>query len=137
MRERWHFDTVVHTIMVLVHMGLSLVFIVSDDPRFSSASWKPLGTAIDGQWWLWGVVLGGAGLGMALFHDHLRLDLAFTFIAMCWMWMMAALFIVALKDPAASATGPVAYTGFAALNAALLTQRIMDWLRERPASNRG
>lgn len=130
--HRWQFYPIVHFIMVCVHMGLSLVFITSPPERFSAAAWAPLLEMSNGQIVPWGVILGAAGILMAF--GKVPTDIIGEAIAVCWCSFLSSMFIVALRDPSASATGIVVYAGLMAINAALLSQRVIDLVKIR--SNR-
>ena len=132
--HRWEFYAVIHFIMVMIHMGLSLVFVLAPGQRFSSASWEPLLNMSGGSIAPWGVMLGMGGILMAF--GKTWSDIVGGFIALGWCWWMAALFLVALKDPAASVTGVVVYSGLAAINAALIAQRVIDWTTLRTRQRR-
>lgn len=132
--HHWQFHSAVHLIMVVIHMGLSLAFILAPADRFSSSSWDPLLDVINGSIEPWGIVLGLAGLLMA--KGGLWLDMLGEAIAICWFSMMSALFLYALKDPTASATGFIVYAGLMAVNGALLAQRVIDWMKLRAPTRR-
>jgi hypothetical protein len=134
MSHRWQFYPIVHFIMVVVHMGLSLVFITAPGTRFSAAAWEPLLDMSRGSTVPWGIVLGVSGILMAF--GRIWTDIIGEFIGMCWCSFLSALFIVALEDPQASATGVVVYAGLMAINGALLAQRVIDWVKQHNARSR-
>lgn len=132
--HRWEFYPIVHFFMTLIHMGLSLVFVLADERRFSAASWQPLRDMSGGNIAMWGIFLGVAGILMAF--GTVWSDIIGEFMALCWCSFLSALFIVALKDPDASATGVVVYAGLMAINGALLAQRVIDWVKQHNARTR-
>ena len=112
-------------IMIAVHWGLGIAVLAGGRARFSLPSYEPLIELVHGNTWIWGaVIIVSAVLMMTPFKV---LNVAGLFIGVLWMNMWVALFAVALVNfPAAAATPVVAYAGFAMLDAALLTARVLD-----------
>jgi hypothetical protein len=112
-------------IMIAVHWGLGLAILIGGRDRFSLPSYQPLIDLVGGQTWVWGVIIVvSAWLMMTPFK---WLNVLGLWIGMCWMIMWMALFAVSvLHYPTAAATAMVAYGGFAMMDAALLTARVLD-----------
>ena len=112
-------------IMIAVHWGLGIAIIVGGPQRFSIPSYRPLIDAVSGATWVWGVIiLFSAMLMMTPFKWF---NVVGLFIGVFWMNMWFALFAIALFNyPTSAATPVVAYAGFAMIDAALLTARVLD-----------
>jgi hypothetical protein len=134
MSHRWRFYPIIHTIMVAIHLGLSIVFIATPRERFSSASWQPLKDFTNGSLVPWGIAIGVAGVLMA--SGRLWTDIIGEAVAICWFSFLASLFLVALSDPKANASGFVIFSGLMAINAALVAQRVIDWTKWRNTNRR-
>lgn len=134
-RRRRDFYLLIHGISTAINLGLSLAFLLAPDTRFTTASWTPLLDWSNGQVEPWGIAIGLAGVLMAT--RTLYGDVIGEFLAVCWFSFLAAAFLVALKDPAASITGCIVYPGLMAVNAALLTQRAIDLSNARRTKTRG
>lgn len=113
------------SIMIAVHWGLGLAVIIGGPGRFSLPTYQPLLDLTDGRVWIWGLaIMLSAGLMMVPFRGPNILGI---WIGMAWMIMWTTLFCVAIvRYPTAAATPVVAYAGFAMINTALLTARIME-----------
>ena len=112
-------------IMIAVHWGLGLAILVGGKQRFSLSSYQPLIDLVGGQTWVWGVwIIVSAWAMMTPFK---WLNVFGLWIGMCWQIMWMALVAVSvLHYPTAAATAMVAYAGFAMIDAALLTARVLD-----------
>lgn len=112
-------------IMIAIHWGLGLAILIGGRARFSLPSYEPLIHLVGGQTWIWGVIIvGSAWLMMTPFR---WLNILGLLIGVAWMNMWMALFAVSvLHYPTATATAMVAYGGFAMIDAALLTARVLD-----------
>ena len=112
-------------IMILVHWGLGLSILVGGGQRFTIPTYQPLIEMADGHVWVWGVsiMLSGA-LMLTPFKWPNILGL---WLGMAWMVMWTTLFAVSLVQfPEAAATPVVAYAGFAMIDTALLTARVLE-----------
>jgi hypothetical protein len=112
-------------VMIAVHWGLGIAILAGGTQRFSIPSYLPLIDLVSGNTWIWGVVIVlSAVLMMTPFKV---LNCAGLFIGVLWMNMWVAMFAVALINyPTSAATPVVAYAGFAMIDAALLTARVLD-----------
>lgn len=115
----------VTSIMIMVHAGLGMVVIVGGRERFVPPSYQPLIDFTSGHTWIWGAVALAAAAFMCVpLHWPNIIGL---WLGMTWMIMWMTLFAVAtVSYPNAAATPMVAYGGFALIDAALLTARVMD-----------
>lgn len=113
------------SIMIMVHAGLGVVVIVGGRERFIPPTYQPLIDFTQGYTWIWGV---WALLAAALMCTPFRWpNIIGLWLGMAWMIMWMTLFAVAtMTYPNAAATPMVAYGGFALIDAALLTARVMD-----------
>lgn len=112
-------------IMVAVHVGLGTAVLAGGAERFDYPTYQPLIDMTNGNTWLWGIwALGASGLMMIPSRWPQILGLWF---GMAWQIMWCSLFAVAVVEyPTAGATASVAYGGFALIDAALLTARIVE-----------
>lgn len=112
-------------IMIAVHWGLGLAILIGGRERFSLPSYKPLIEMVDGNTWVWGVLIClSAWLMMTPFK---WMNCAGLLLGIAWMNMWMALFAISvLHYPTSAATAMVAYAGFAMIDAALLTARVLD-----------
>lgn len=119
----------VTTIMIVVHWGLGLSILVGGTARFTVPSYQPLIDMTGGHTWVWGVSsMAAAALMMVPFKWP---SVAGLWLGMVWMIMWTSLFAVSLVQyPNAAATPVVAYAGYAMVNAALLTARVLERRRE-------
>lgn len=117
------------SIMIAVHWGLGLSVLVGGQQRFTVPTYQPLIDMTGGQVWVWGVsIMASAALMMLPFKWP---NVAGLWVGMAWMVMWASLFSVSLVQyPSAAATPVVAYAGFAMINTALLTARLLERSRE-------
>ena len=115
----------VTSIMMIVHAGLGFAVLIGGPGRFVSPTYEPLVDIVDGRTWTWGVTILMSALLMSVpFRWPIILGL---WLGMAWMIMWMTLFAVAMvTSETAAATPMVAYGGFALINAALLTARVMD-----------
>lgn len=115
----------VTSIMIAIHWGLGLSILAGGKARFTIPSYQPLIDLANGHIWAWGVsIMVSAGLMMIPFKWP---NVAGLWLGMAWMVMWASLFTVSVaRYPNAAATPVVAYAGFAMINAALLTARILE-----------
>lgn len=118
------------SIMIMVHAGLGVVVIAGGKERFVPPSYQPLIDFTGGETWLWGVF---ALVAAAFMCTPFRWPNIFgLWLGMAWMIMWMTLFAVAtVTYPTAAATPMVAYGGFALIDAALLTARVMDKCDEK------
>lgn len=126
--ERWAEHLLsqwVTTIMMMVHTGLGLAIILGGPHRFVKPTYEPLIVFVGGETWVWGAVIIASAVLMGVpFRWPIITGL---WLGMCWMSLWMALFAVsAVNYENAAATPMVAYGGFALINAALLTARVLD-----------
>jgi hypothetical protein len=113
------------SIMGMVHLGLGLAIIIGGKQRFIRPSYQPLIDMVNGETWLWGVaIIVSAMLMVTPFRWPI---IAGLWLGMFWMimWMSLFAYSTVMYENAAS-TPMVAYGGFALINAALLTARVMS-----------
>lgn len=112
-------------IMIAVHWGLGLAILIGGKERFSLPSYQPLIDLVGGETWVWGVAIAAsAWLMMTPFK---WLNVLGLLVGVAWMNMWMALFAVSvIHYPTSAATAMVAYAGFAMIDAALLTARVLD-----------
>ena len=115
----------ISNIMLAVHVGLGTAVLAGGAGRFPYPTYQPLVEIVDGRVWIWGVwIMASAGLMMIPARWP---QIAGLWLGMTWQIMWCAAFAVAVvKYPAAGATAAVAYGGFALIDVALLTARIVD-----------
>lgn len=113
------------SIMVAIHWGLGISILVGGPQRFVRPTYQPLIDLVLGQTWIWGVAITLAGAFMlAPFRMPNIIGLS---IAVVWMIFWTASFSVSVVTyPNAAATAAVAYAGFALINTALLTVRVIE-----------
>lgn len=113
------------SIMLSVHVALGVAVLAGGTERFSFPTYEPLVALTNGETWIWGVwILFSAALMMVPNRWPQILGL---WSAMVWQIMWCSLFAVAVVQyPTAGATAAVAYGGFALIDAALLTARIVE-----------
>lgn len=115
----------VTSVMIVVHWGLGIAILVGGQARFSLPTYQPLIDLSNGNVWLWGLhsIIAGALMMVPLKWPNI-LGL---WLGMVFMIMWTVLFSVSvLESPTAAATPAVAYAGFAMINAALLTARVIE-----------
>lgn len=115
----------VTSVMIVVHWGLGIAILVGGRQRFSLPTYQPLIDLSNGHVWLWGLqsILAGALMMVPLKWPNI-LGL---WLGMVFMIMWTVLFSVSvLESPTSAATPAVAYAGFAMINAALLTARVIE-----------
>ena len=115
----------ISNIMIWTQTGLGFAVLIGGPYRFPYPTYQPLINVVNGQTWVWGVwMLMATGLMMIPTRWPQVLGLWF---AMFWQVMWCAAFSIAVVEyPTAGATAAVAYGGFALLDAALLTARIVE-----------
>lgn len=115
-------------IMLAVHVGLGVAVLDGGPQRFAFPTYQPLIDMVNGSTWVWGAwILAAAALMMV---PARWTQIAGLWLGMTWQIMWCSLFAVAVVEyPTAGATAAIAYGGFAAIDAALLTARIIE--RER------
>lgn len=120
MAVRW-----ITNIMVAVHIALGTAIIAGGVDRFPFPTYQPLIDMVGGEIWVWGVwVLAAAFLMMVPTRWPQIVGL---WLGMAWHIMWCVAFAIAvIVYPAAGATAAVAYGGFALIDAALLTARIVE-----------
>lgn len=120
MAVRW-----ITNIMVAVHIGLGVAVLAGGVVRFSYPTYQPLIDMVNGQIWIWGAWILGAAFLMTI--PTRWPQIVGLWLGMCWHFMWGASFAYAMVNyPTAGSTAAVAYFGFALLDAALLTARIVE-----------
>lgn len=120
-----HFSQWVTTIVIMIHMGLSMAIISGGVDRFAIPSYNPLVEYTQGHVWVWGVWIAISGILISVpfkWPNVLGLWLGMFFHI---IWMVCFTIAVVKYDSAASTPIPM-YGGLAVLNAALLTARVLD-----------
>jgi hypothetical protein len=122
----------VTAIMIAVHWGLGISVIIGGIERFTVPTYEPLIDITHGQIWIWGVWIM---LSAMLMMVPLKIpNVAGLWIGMAWQIMWSSLFGVSLmQNDHAAATPVVAYAGFAMIDAALLTLRVIEKKPRRDA----
>jgi hypothetical protein len=112
-------------IMITVHVGLGVAVLAGGSDRFSYPTYKPLLDLVNGRTWIWGAwVLAAAVLMTVPARWPQMIGL---WIGMIWQIFWCSLFSVAvIQYPTSGATASVAYAGFAMIDAALLTARVIE-----------
>jgi hypothetical protein len=112
-------------IMVVIHACLGTAILAGGSVRFPYPTYQPLIDIVNGQIWIWGFwALASAGLMMMPARWP---QITGLWAGMVWQIMWCAAFSVAVvRYETAGATAAVAYGGFALIDAALLTARIVD-----------
>lgn len=120
-----HLAQWITVIMIMVHMGLGTAIVFGGVARFSIPSYSPLIDYVDGDVWVWGILIYLSALLMSVpFRWPNVLGL---WIGMGWHTVWMASFVIALlKYPAAAATPVPVYAGMAMVCASLLTARVID-----------
>lgn len=114
----WH-------IMIAVHVGLGVAVIAGGAPRFTFPTYKPLLDMVHGHVWVWGLWILSAAFLMSI--PARWPQITGLWLGMTWQIMWCSLFAVAIVTyPTAGATAAIAYGGFAAIDAALLTARLIE-----------
>lgn len=115
----------VTAIMMLVHWGLGLAIIIGGPQRFSLPSYQVLLDMVGGRTWIWGLIILTSAVMMLI--PFKWINVGGLFIGVLWMNMWMACFMLSeIYFPTAAATPMVAYAGFALIDAALLTARVLD-----------
>lgn len=111
--------------MIVIHWGLGIAILVGGVARFSLPTYQPLLDLTGGLAWPWGLAIIISGtLMMVPFKWPSIVGL---WLGMAWMIIWTCLFSVSvLTYPTSAATPAVAYAGFAMINAALLTARVIE-----------
>lgn len=112
-------------IVSLVHVGLATSIIVGGFNRFNNPSMQPLIKYVDGEVWIWGIIIFVSGL---LISTPFRWVSIFgLWIGMCWHFMWMASFVVAVHDKDnATATAVPMYGGMAIICAIFLLGKMLD-----------
>lgn len=120
MAVRW-----IMNIVVAINVALGTAIIVGGTQRFPSPTYEPLVRLVAGEVWIWGFwILASALIMMIPTKWPQVLGL---WLAMCWQILWCTAFSIAIVYyPSAGATEAVAHGGFALINAALLTARIVE-----------
>lgn len=119
----------VWNIMVTVHAVMGLAVLAGGRERFAYPTYQPLIDLTNGETWIWGVWVLAAGLIMTI--PARRPQIIGLWLGMVWNVLWCTLFAVAVVEyPTSGATATVAYGGFALIDAALLTARIIDHGKE-------
>lgn len=115
----------VTSVMILVHWGLGIAILAGGEQRFSLPTYQPLIDLAFGQTWLWGVHTCLAALLMMI--PFRWPNIVGLWLGMLWMIVWTALFgMSVVQYPTSAATPAVAYAGFAMIDAALLTVRVIE-----------
>jgi hypothetical protein len=111
--------------MIALHFSLGLAVLLGGEQRFTYPTYQPLVDLSHGRTWMWGWWMI-ASAALMLYPSRLS-QIVGTWLGMCWSIVWCTLFAVAVFEyPNAGATATVAYGGFAMINAALLTARVID-----------
>lgn len=112
-------------IMVLIHGGLGIAVLTGGSYRFPYPTYQPLYNMVNGQTWIWGIWILGSTIFMTIPTRWPQIVGIWT--GMIWNIMWCAAFSIAVVQyPNAAATSAIAFGGFALLDAALLTARIVE-----------
>lgn len=108
-----------------VHIGLGTAVLAGGANAFFPPAYKPLLDMVNGHLWIWGFwVLGSAGLMIIPARWPQIIGLWF---AMFWQIMWGVSFAIATVNySGAGAIEAVAFGGFALINAALITARLVE-----------
>lgn len=124
-REEYLVSQWVTSVMIIVHWGLAIAILVGGKARFSLPTYQPLIELTGGNTWIWGATIGLSGILMTI--PFKWPNVAGLWLGMFWMILWTVLFSVSVtQDPGSAATPAVAYAGFAMINAALLTVRVIE-----------
>lgn len=115
----------VTSIMIVMHWGLGLAILIGGVRRFALPTYQPLLDISHGHVWVWGLVIIASAV---LMMTPLRWpNIVGLWLGMLWMIMWTTMFTVSVvESPTSAATPVVAYAGFAMINAALLTTRVIE-----------
>lgn len=113
------------SIMIVVHWGLGIAILVGGPDRFSIPTYQPMIDLTHGHTWIWGVHIVVAGILMMV--PFKWPNVIGLWLGMVWMIMWTVLFSLSImNNPTSAATAAVAYAGFAMIDAALLTVRVIE-----------
>lgn len=112
-------------IMIAVHVALGVAVLAGGRARFDYPTYKPLVDMVHGETWIWGAWILVAATLMTI--PARWPQMIGLWLGMSWQIMWFTLFAVAVvKYPDSGATASVAYAGFALIDAALLTARVIE-----------
>lgn len=115
----------ISNIMIAIHVSLGVAVVAGGSQRFAIPTYQPLIDLVNGQTWIWGAWILIAALFMSIPTKWPQV--IGLWIGMCWHIMWCACFAVAVvKYSTAGATAAVVYGGLAAIDAALLTARVVE-----------
>jgi hypothetical protein len=116
-------------IMIMVHIGLSMAIVASDQGRFSSPSYEPIYHYVGGHIWVWGFIIFVSAVLMSV--PFRWPNIIGLWVGMTWHTIWMSCFTIALiRYDTAVATATPAYGGFAMICTALLTARVIDKSKE-------
>lgn len=120
-----HLGQWITTIVIMIHISLSIAIFVGGVDRFSPPSYNPLIDFTFNNTWIWGVwIMASAVLTSAPFRWP---SIIGWWLGMMWhiVWMASFTTAVMRYDTAAATPIPM-YGGMAMICAALLTARVID-----------
>lgn len=120
-----HLGQWITSIMIMIHIGLGIAIVAGGVERFARPSYDPLIEYVDGQIWIWTLVICGSALLMSV--PFRWPNIIGLWVGMCWhvIWM-ACFSIAMIRYENAAATPVPVYGGMAMICAALLTARVID-----------
>ena len=120
-----HLSQWVTTIMIMLHIGLSMAIVAGGRDRFSVPSYTPLIEYTRGETWIWGVIIFCSAVLMSM--PFRWPNIIGLWVGMGWHIIWMSCFTIAMvRYDNAAATGVPAYGIFALLCFALLTARVID-----------
>lgn len=124
-----HLAQWITTIMIIVHVGLSMAIVAGGSQRFSPPSYNPLIDYTGGRTWIWGILIfASAVLMSAPFRWS---NIVGLWVGMSWHILWMSCFTIAMiRYETAAATPVPVYGGFALICTALLTARVIDKSKE-------
>lgn len=124
-REEYILSQWITSVMIAVYWALGVAILVGGQVRFSLPTYEPLVDLSGGHTWIWGVVVIVAAILTMI--PVKGLSVSGLWLGTTWMITWAVMFAVSIvQDPLSAATPAVAYAGFAMINAALLTARVIE-----------
>lgn len=115
----------IYNIMIGIHVSLGVAVLAGGEQRFPPPTYQPLIDLTNGETWIWGLWSLAASLLMMVPTKWPQI--CGLWIGMFWNVMWCACFALAVVEYAtAGATAAVVYGGLAAIDAALLTARVVE-----------